>query len=288
MPVSCQQSQSVRFLSASLMLLACLGILTPLTLPAQEPARTLEFAGWQWGLKDSAEGLAGPGPNYFSNSEENAWVDEAGRLHLRITLRNGHWECAEVYSTQHVGYGHYLCILASPIDHLDPNAIFGFFTWDHDSHRSQANAEIDIEIGRFSKTAPNSSNLHYSLQPADGPDAPLGGYPERHYDKHFTLDTTSSTHTFAWTPTNVAWESYAGSGLFATPLATWEYNPHSRTASPRNGPGTEAILVPEPGPGTEVRLNLWLNRSRSPYYGEPIEVIIEDFRYIPLSTPPTP
>lgn len=48
--------------------------------------RTIIFAGHQWGVKD---GFHGPGPNEFSDSAENVWVDGAGSLHLKITNRAG-------------------------------------------------------------------------------------------------------------------------------------------------------------------------------------------------------
>ncbi len=39
----------------------------------------------------ASPGLVGPGPNVFSDSPENVWVDAAGQLHMRITARDGQW-----------------------------------------------------------------------------------------------------------------------------------------------------------------------------------------------------
>ena len=47
-------------------------------------AKTLTFAGEQWVVKN---GVAAPGPNNWS--EDNAWVDSLGQLHLKISYLNG-------------------------------------------------------------------------------------------------------------------------------------------------------------------------------------------------------
>jgi len=38
--------------------------------------REIEFSGYKWFVKGSGDWKAGPGPNYFSDSEENAWIDD--------------------------------------------------------------------------------------------------------------------------------------------------------------------------------------------------------------------
>eukprot|EP01050_Picozoa_sp_SAG11_P006696 SAG11_NODE_530_length_8718_cov_12.724910_2_plen_1534_part_00 len=57
----------------------------------------ITFSQLSWLLKSS--GKAGPGPNFFNQS--NAAVDEQGRLHLRITPSGGGgWACAKVHATK--------------------------------------------------------------------------------------------------------------------------------------------------------------------------------------------
>ncbi|HVM50372.1 MAG TPA: hypothetical protein VMU04_20255, partial [Candidatus Acidoferrum sp.] len=48
--------------------------------------RWVSFSGYDWWVKSST-GTVGPGPNYFSDSTNNLWVDTVGQLHLRITNR---------------------------------------------------------------------------------------------------------------------------------------------------------------------------------------------------------
>ena len=57
--------------------------------------RWISFSGYDWWVKTSS-GLVGPGPNYFSDSTNNVWLDAQGRLHLRITNRSNQWQCAEL------------------------------------------------------------------------------------------------------------------------------------------------------------------------------------------------
>src|SRR5947207_3205361 len=66
--------------------------------------RILRWSGYDWIVKDST-GPVGPGPNRFSDSSRNVWVDPSGRLHLRIENRNGRWWCAELWTTTALGYG---------------------------------------------------------------------------------------------------------------------------------------------------------------------------------------
>src|SRR5258708_3441244 len=108
--------------------------------------RRLRFSGYDWTVK-SSDGRVGPGPNYFSDSNDNVLVDAQGRLHLLITQPNGRWYCAEVISIRSFGYGTYRFYLDTNLDNLDPQIVLGMFTWNDApayNHR-----EIDIEVSRW-------------------------------------------------------------------------------------------------------------------------------------------
>jgi len=77
--------------------------------------RTIEFSGYTWTV-EASQGKVGPGPNYFSDSTDNVWVDSDGQLHLRITKDAAGWHCAEVLLTRSLGYGTYRFYLNSPVD----------------------------------------------------------------------------------------------------------------------------------------------------------------------------
>ena len=46
--------------------------------------RIVEFSGYKWIVKESHLQKIGPGPNFFSNSEQNVWVDQFDELHLKV------------------------------------------------------------------------------------------------------------------------------------------------------------------------------------------------------------
>jgi hypothetical protein len=115
--------------------------------------RWLSFSGYDWWVKTST-GPVGPGPNYFSDSTNNVWLDGQGQLHLRITNRSNQWQCPELVSARTFGYGIYRFQLASPADNLNPNAVLGLFTWSDDPVKSQAQSPRTPN-----QSSPNQSSL---------------------------------------------------------------------------------------------------------------------------------
>jgi len=208
-----------------------------------EAARTINFSGRTWTVRD---GFGGPGPNFFSDDPENVWVDAQGRLHLAITNRGGIWYCAEVSSTQTVGYGGYGLVLDSRVDNLDLNSVLGLFSYGSDLY------EVDIEFSRFG--GETSTNAQYVVQPA-GP-----GQLWRWY----MPAVVPSAHGFWWSvwsppqPDNVQFVSFSSAAAL------------------------QQRRLPEPLPpipGQKVHMNLWLYRGMEP--SGPVEVIISRFGYKP-------
>ena len=218
--------------------------------PAARPApTTISFSGYTWTVKQSYRPV-GPGPNYFSSSSDNVWVDATGRLHLKITFADGHWNCAEVINTTSLGLGTYTFTLDSPVDALDPSASLGLFTWA--DFRAYNHREIDIEFSRWSNPA-DPTNGQYVVQPYNTPGnllritQPAG--------------VTTSTHSFTWGTSTVAFSSSS-----ASPGA-WTYA------------GSD---VPPPG-GEKVHMNVWLFNAAPPTESQPVEVIVKSFSFTPLS-----
>jgi hypothetical protein len=218
------------------------------------PARTIGFSGYNWTVKTSA-GKVGPGPNYFSNSVNNVWVDGEGRLHLKITKDRGRWYSAEIVSTESFGYGTYRFYLESPVDNLDPNVVLGLFTWNDDpayNHR-----EIDIEFSRWG--AAGNDNAQYVVQPYTNPSNIL------RFNQPAGL--AASTHSFHWLAGSVEFESV--SGAYVPPPGT---NTVTRQwtltgASPVAG-------------GENARMNLWLFQGHAPLDGRDVEVIVSRFEFL--------
>ncbi len=208
--------------------------------------RRIQFSGYEWAVKNHSSKV-GPGPNLFSDSASNVWVDDQGRLHLKITKRRGRWYCAEVISTCTLGYGTYRFYLDSAVDALDPNVVLGLFTWSDnptDNHR-----ENDIEFARWAD--PNALNAQYVVQPYD-----LPGHTFRFQQPA----GAPSTHSFQWTGGSAYFESSNASGLIAQ---------HTFTDG-----------IPQTG-GENARMNLWLFRGRGPTDGRDVEVIVNRFEFVP-------
>ena len=208
---------------------------------------SISFAGYPWTVKAS-QGTVGPGPNQFSDSPQNVWVDAGGQLHLRITHRDGRWQCAEVTLDRSLGYGTYAFTIASAVGNLDPNVVLGLFTWDDapaDNHR-----EIDIEFARWGDAA-SATNAQYAIQPVG-----LG-----QLNRFVQPQTAPSRHSFAWSRKQIAFLRTAGT----PPVSSgWLYA----------GGG-----IPRAG-AERAHINLWLDRGRAPTDGAEIEVVLSGFSFV--------
>lgn len=217
-------------------------------------APRVSFSGYDWTAKASS-GQVGPGPNYFSSSTSNVWVDALGRLHLRITHRAGQWQCAEVLCRRSLGHGYYRFQLDSPVDTLNPNVVLGLFTWSDDA--AHAHREIDFEFARWG-AALDTNNAQYVVQPFD-----LPGHMVRY---RVPPPLSNSTYQFKWETNQVTFWSFTGYSTHVTnQFNHWTYT------------------GPTPPAGDEVvHLNLWLMGGSPPTDGNEAEVIIRRFEFQPL------
>ena len=217
--------------------------------------RKIGFSGYTWNVKAS-ETRAGPGPNYFSDREEDVWVDSEGRLHLRIVKKDGRWYCTEVFTETPLGYGKYIFRLASRVDQLDRYIVLGLFTWD-DTAPEHNYREIDIEFSRWGTVGEDYAQ--YVVQPWD--------HSGNLYRFSMAL-TDNSTHGFDWQADQVFFQSLKGHQSFPgsaeDEIGVWTYT------------GTD---VPPAGEGN-ARINLWLFLGVNPSNFENAEVIIDSFQFI--------
>jgi len=224
-----------------------LAAILPLGLPATAEPRNLEFAGIVWGLRQTA-GPAAPGPNIFSNAEDQAWLDEAGRLHLSLRKRGDIWTATELMAKKNSGYGAYRFKASNTLRDLDPNIVFGFFTWD--TSPELFNRELDIEISRWG--AGESLPGWFTVQPYDKPGN----------QSSFDLPPAQEyAFEMRWEPTTVSFAFFADGSLGKE----WRFE----------GP------VPDPG-RARLRINLWLFRGKAPAGPGPYEVVLSDLRFEPL------
>jgi hypothetical protein len=213
--------------------------------PARGSAKVIRFSGHDWTVKS---GHAGPGPNNFSDGEENVRIDSDGRLHLRITYRDGQWYCAEVVNQKSLGYGTYRFFIRSSTSGMDPNVVLGLFTWNDDP--AFAHRELDIEISRWGKR--DNEDAQFVVQPWDS----VGNL------KRFSMPpTVSSIHSFTWHPAEVLFDSREPNGNL---IQEHRFS---------NG-------IPQAG-GENARINLWLVNGSMPQHGLTVEVLLEKFEFIP-------
>jgi hypothetical protein len=219
--------------------------------------RTIQFSGALWYVKSHSTPV-GPGPNYFSDSPCNVWVDAQGRLHLKITRKEGRWLCAEVIHAYSLGYGTYRFYLESEVHALDPQVVLGLFTWS--DNPQYGFREIDIEFARFQGAS--GPNGYYTIRPHDA------GHPQQAFQ--WISNTARSLHWFRWEPGRITFQSLRGhrpdTPRAADRVAEWVYT---------------GSFVPPPGDETP-RINLWLLNGQPPTNRREVEVIISRFEFIPL------
>jgi hypothetical protein len=214
----------------------------------RRPRRIITFSGYEWEVRQEPSDRGGA--NEYS--ADNAWVDAEGRLHLKLTQRDGRWTSAEVILARTLGYGTYQ-FQVRDTSVLDPAAALGMLTWD-DQGAEQNHRELDIEISQWGDSS--VPNAQYVVQPYYVPANVV----------RFAAPAGRVTHSIRWEP---------GRAVFRS----------DRGASPGAGKGDIAeheFLAGVPSPGSErVRINLYYFRyAPSPPNGE-VEVVIEKFQYLP-------
>jgi hypothetical protein len=248
------------YLSTSIFSQALAGAVTTRASPG---LRWLNFSGYDWWVKSST-GQVGPGPNYFSDSTNNVWLDGTNQLHLRITNRSNEWQCAELVSARTFGFGSYRFELASPVDNLNPMVVLGLFTWSDDP--VFADREIDVECSRWGNAA-DPTSAQYVVQPYN-----LSNHLVRIAQP---AAQTNSTHAFNWETNRVSFQSqrgaYSPSPAPANVISNWTYS----------------LTVPRTG-DENVRLNLWLFNGAAPTDNHEVEVVIKSFQFVPLGAPARP
>ncbi len=234
------------------------------------PRGTIRFSGYDFTAKVSEEAIA-PGPNYWSDTFENVWVDEEG-LHLKITehpVEKGRWYAAEVIADRSLGYGQYTYTIEYAMQEKPKNVVLGLFLWDPNRSAADFNhREIDIEFSRWGKeTAEERPVAQFAIPPY------TEGLYFRFEPSEFQLRKSDfvSTYVMDWQEDRILFRGYYGSEVQGQPFVEWKYD------------GPE---IQEPGEES-VRMNLWIvdadktqeGRNLSPAGNEPVEAIIKSFSH---------
>lgn len=258
-------------------------------LPACPPGtaylRYVAFGGRCWEVRRASRPEM-PGANRFSSDARNVWVDEAGRLHMKIACRDGKWLCSEISSAGGIGYGVYTFYVSGDAALFDPNIVLGLFTWDYGTLADGQISEIDIELTKWGEAT--EYNLHHSVQPIHGPGATLGRFAERNARYVIPQGTARTAHVITWTPQFVGFASYSGWDLMPKNLiASWEFTSDNPPRASEDCP--TPVVIPAPTATTTVRMNLWLNDTLGedglgdpPTDGREFEVVVDGFSYRPM------
>ncbi len=210
-----------------------------------EGARIIRFSGYDWIVSSTGDRKGGPGPNYFSDSEDNVWVDGEGKLHLKITFRDGRWNCARVEMAKSYGYNRYVFFVSSRPDNLDRQVVWGLYTYRNDDE------EIDIEFSRWG--IDNNQEAQYVIQPSQ---------PGNRVRFRMNLEGNYTTHIIDWKKKRIDFASYHGHRLKPDKetdiIARWRYTGND---------------IP-PDRDERLKINLWLFRGTPPSDGRETEVII--------------
>jgi len=219
--------------------------------------RTLEFAGVTWNVKSG--GPYGPGPNLWTDDPQNVWVDDQGRLHMKIVKISNKWYCSEVYTTQFSSYGEHRFLVEGYIDRMDKYIVLGLFLYASDD------AEIDIEYSKWGGGSSYRNVGGYTIQPyyIDG----------NNHQFESPLEDPQSTHYFDWQPGYVIFASLQGHHQGPPPSPRYYIEQWVYTGS----------YIPDKTKNLRTHINFWLMSGNAPEDLSVLEVIISDVLQ-PLNT----
>ncbi|SFW62445.1 hypothetical protein SAMN02927921_02777 [Sinomicrobium oceani] len=216
---------------------------------------TIQFSGYYWNVKH-AEQPTGPMNNYWDS--DNVWVDEEGKLHLKIRRgTDGRWTCAEVSSVSSFGYGTYVWQVEGRVDQLDKNIVFGLFDyrdWQYDGYD-----EVDIEFARWGND--QWHNFNYTVYP----EYP-SGQSRVSYTNELSLNGSYTTYRFTRSNQYVAFSGFHGH-TEASRNAFFQWQTPSGFDVPQ-------VAMP-------VHMNLWLFDALAPSDTAEVELVIKSFEFRP-------
>jgi len=214
------------------------------------PTKPLHFSGYDWKVRTIASDRGGMNNLYDG---DNAWVDDAGAMHLRIVKKQDKWSCTQVDLDRSLGYGTY-ALTVRDASKLEPAAVLSMTTFD-ESGGDQYYREMDVEIGRWGN-ALSKNNAQFGIQPFY---VPGNVFP-------FKLPSGTLTHSMRWESGRASFKAWRGLSL---------------------GPDSSVLTEHEftsgiPSPGQEkVQFLFYVVPSEKYPMQKGSEVVIEKFQYLP-------
>jgi len=218
---------------------------TPSALSERMTPGKMSFSGFEW------EVYRVPRDNFgivYPNSASNAWTDQKGWLHLRITKEPEGWTGAEINLTRSLGFGTY-AIQVHDLPELEPATVFSMNSWDL-LDAGQYHRSFDILLGQFGDAA--IKNAQYSILPFNVP-----GNVYR-----FAVPRGALTHSIHWERGRLSFETQDTGGRRVVAE-------HTFTSG-----------IPTPG-GERIHISLYAYGNSQVPQKNGVEVIIEKFVYLP-------
>lgn len=219
--------------------------------------RVINFSGMEWIVK-ARDSLMGPGPNYFSDNDENVWVDQKGQLHLKLTYDGEKWNCAEVMSLDYVKYGNYTIYIKGRPDELDPNLIFSTFMYQYIN--DQHEPEIDIEFSYWGDRE-YRYNTSYSLH----------NFSQLVYNKEFetSLKSDKLTCQIGWSAKDISFRVNKGHNKGKCYLKTIDEARYSESNA------FSAEHIPKESDQLRLHINLWILGGKALIDQKKHEIVIK-------------
>lgn len=214
------------------------------------PTKPLHFSGYDWKVRTIASDRGGMNNLYDG---DNAWVDAAGAMHLRIVKKQDKWSCTQVDLDRSLGYGTYV-LTVHDASKLEPAAVFSMTTFD-ESGGDQYYREMDVEIGRWGN-ALSKNNAQFGIQPFY---VPGNVFP-------FKLPSGTLTHSMRWESGRASFKTWRGSSLSPDSSVVTE---HEFTSG-----------IPSQGQ-EKVQFLFYVVPSEKYPMQKGSEIVIEKFQYLP-------
>ncbi len=213
------------------------------------PSNRINFSGYQWFARrlslerNSVKTVFDP---------TNAWTDERGFLHLRVTNNSGELKSAQIELMTTLGYGTYIFTVGD-ISGLEPSCVLSLSTYDR-LESGQNHREMMIDISPSSGKC--NKNLSYLIQPD-------------------------------YLPTNAAMFNVSTSGVLTHSFHWQQGKVKFKTVRGRDANGAETLAehtftlgIPT-SEGERIRIGLLITDYSPQSLQMETEVVIEKFEYLP-------
>ncbi len=237
--------KNLRFIFSLMLLICCSNIALADNMDSDVKA------GYQTNVTQGRLLWSGINWQVYTQMENSTWVDDQGRLHMKLQKVGDRWYGTELDSPTTYLYGKFIWNVSSTSLQFERNTSIGFFTYTDDSH------EIDFEIHQWPGLDPR---LWFTNQPGSLDNHPNNVHYSVYSDSPY-LDATNVTYTFDWEPTYINYSVLNSDGSI---ISSWNY--------------TNAREVPHVA--ANVIENIGTVMGCAPVSGQPQEIIFNEFQYL--------